>query len=360
MSDRFNKTSISSIVFLDIVGYSEKPGNEQFEIKDRFNTIISAALQDVPKSDCIILDTGDGAAISLLGAPEEALFVSLTIRDGILKDNEAHDKPLLVRIGINLGPVRVVKDINDQPNIIGDGINVAQRVMSFAEPSQILVSRSYYEIVSRLSTEMTEMFSYSGVRADKHVREHEVYAVAQPGVSGESNTHPTHLEKNDSASGADAALHADKTKSSSSKNAVALFGVAILLLLAAGYFALSKKAENPVQPSVLQVQPAKMNETKPPDKIQQTELPATAPETQDAKQKNLVNNATAPTALPKPPRLKKQAPREEAQAQTVEEVPAEDYGPGYLTKDASGQQVILYGDAANEARARDKAKRQAN
>src|SRR3989338_6233385 len=181
MNERLNKTSICSIVFLDIVEYSQMPGNDQIEIKDRFNALISAALQNVPKSDSIILDTGDGAAISLLGAPEEAIFVSLTIREGILKDNEAHDIPLLVRIGINLGPVRVVKDINDRPNIIGDGINVAQRVMSFAEPNQILVSRSYYEIVSRLSTELGGMFSYSGVKADKHVREHEVYAVVKIG-----------------------------------------------------------------------------------------------------------------------------------------------------------------------------------
>ena len=80
-------------------------------------------------------------------------------------------------MGINLGPVRLVKDINGQPNIIGDGINVAQRVMSFARPGQVLVSRSYYEVVSRLSDESSKLFSYEGSRTDKHIREHEVYAV---------------------------------------------------------------------------------------------------------------------------------------------------------------------------------------
>ena len=39
-----------------------------------------------------------------------------------------------VRLGVNLGPVRLVKDLNGQMNIIGDGINVAQRVMSFSRP----------------------------------------------------------------------------------------------------------------------------------------------------------------------------------------------------------------------------------
>jgi hypothetical protein len=81
------------------------------------------------------------------------------------------------RIGINLGPVRLVRDLNGQPNIIGDGINVAQRVMGFAQPGQVLVSRSYFEVVSHISEGYAKLFKYEGSRTDKHVREHEVYSV---------------------------------------------------------------------------------------------------------------------------------------------------------------------------------------
>jgi len=73
--------------------------------------------------------------------------------------------------------VRLVKDINAQMNIIGDGINVAQRVMSFSQSGQLLVSRSFYEVVSCLSLDYASLFSYVGARTDKHVREHEVYSV---------------------------------------------------------------------------------------------------------------------------------------------------------------------------------------
>jgi hypothetical protein len=62
-------------------------------------------------------------------------------------------------------------------NIIGDGINVAQRVMSFARPGQLLVSRSFYEVVSCLSRDYLNLFRHEGSRTDKHVREHEVYSV---------------------------------------------------------------------------------------------------------------------------------------------------------------------------------------
>lgn len=177
MIEKLNKTTICSIVFLDIIDYSKKSVSEQIDIKNQFNQLLNHSLKDVEHDDRIILDTGDGAAIAHLGSPEDALFVSLSIRDEILKSNILSAMPLYVRFGINLGPVRLVSDINGQPNIIGDGINVAQRIMSFAKPNQVVVSRSYYDVTSRLTQEISQMFDYSGVKNDKHMREHEIYAV---------------------------------------------------------------------------------------------------------------------------------------------------------------------------------------
>ena len=171
-----NRTFICSVLFLDIVGYSKKPVAEQIQLKERLNALLTDALANVAVNDRIILDTGDGAALNFLGDPEDALFASLSIRES-LATPLPHGPALMLRFGINLGPVKLIKDINGQPNIIGDGINVAQRVMSFAEPGQILVSRSYHEVVSRLSEDLGKLFHFEGSRTDKHVREHEVYAV---------------------------------------------------------------------------------------------------------------------------------------------------------------------------------------
>jgi hypothetical protein len=181
MEERGSKTIICSVFFLDIVGYSKKSVTGQISLKERFNRYLSAAIQDVPIADRIILDTGDGAAINFLGDIEEALKAALTLRETLLSEKPDIEHPLQVRMGINLGPVRLVRDINGQPNIVGDGINVAQRVMGFADASQILVSRSYYDAVSRISPQYAGMFHYQGSRTDKHVREHEVYAIGYPG-----------------------------------------------------------------------------------------------------------------------------------------------------------------------------------
>jgi hypothetical protein len=182
MQTAINRTFICSVVFLDMVEYSKKPVAEQIFFKERLNTLLTEALANVAPNDRIILDTGDGAALSFLGDPEDALYVSLSLREA-LEGPQPPGPELKMRLGINLGPVRLVKDINGQPNIIGDGINVAQRVMSFSEPGQIMVARSFYEVVSCLSEGYGRLFHYEGSRTDKHVREHEVYTVQATSAS---------------------------------------------------------------------------------------------------------------------------------------------------------------------------------
>src|SRR5437016_10045936 len=160
-----SRTLVCSVLFLDIVEYSRKPVAEQLQLKQLFNAVLAKALDQVAAADRIILDTGDGAAVTFMGDPEDALFAAMSVRD------MASTVP--VRLGVNLGPVRLVKDLNDQVNIIGDGINVAQRVMSFSHPGQLLVSRSFYEVVSCLSRDYANLFHHEGARTDKHVREHD-------------------------------------------------------------------------------------------------------------------------------------------------------------------------------------------
>jgi len=86
---------------------------------------------------------------------------------------------LPVRMGINLGPVSLMKDLNGLDNVIGDGINVAQRIMSFAGSGELMVSRQFYDIVSRLSDDYAAMFKPEGSRTDKHERAYDVYSVSK-------------------------------------------------------------------------------------------------------------------------------------------------------------------------------------
>ena len=173
MNDKMNKTSICSIVALDIIDYSKKIESEQAEIKNQLDGLINLAVINISQTDCVIIDTGQGAVIACSGPLENALFISLTIRDEILKNNIHSLKPWYVQFGINLGSARVANNKKDELDIIGDGVDEAKRIMSFAIPNQILVSRVYYEMASKLTQEISKMFE----QYDMHAHEQELYAV---------------------------------------------------------------------------------------------------------------------------------------------------------------------------------------
>lgn len=164
-----NRTLVCSVLFIDIVGYSKKGVTDQVRVKQTFNSVLGNALEQVPARERVVVDTGDGAAITFLGDPEGALYVALAVLDSVGE--------VPVRMGLNLGPVSLMKDINGLDNVVGDGINAAERVMSFAVQDQLLVSRSFFEVVSLLSPDYAALFRHEPSRTDKHDRAHELYSV---------------------------------------------------------------------------------------------------------------------------------------------------------------------------------------
>lgn len=166
------RTLLCTILFLDLVGYSARSVDDQVQVKRRLNELISRALTPVADEARLIIDTGDGAAVCFLEDPEEALDAALLLRDLV---EQRYGNTLPVRVGLHMGPVRIVRDLNQQVNVVGDGINVAQRVMDFAQSNQILVSRAYHDVISRITDDRARMFRYLGPHQDKHGRIHELH-----------------------------------------------------------------------------------------------------------------------------------------------------------------------------------------
>ena len=166
------RNMVCTILFLDIVAYSKTSVNEQYDLKTIFNEMIASKLAHVPVNSRIALDTGDGAAICFMGDPEDVLHAAVDIRRTLGLQSR-----LKIRMGLHIGPVRVLNDLNGRGNVVGDGINVAQRVMDFAEPNTLVASRAFYEVVACLSDHGERAFRYLGEHRDKHDRAHEIYAV---------------------------------------------------------------------------------------------------------------------------------------------------------------------------------------
>ena len=293
MLDQANRTFICSVVFIDLVGYSKKPVAEQIRLKTSLTNNLSEAIKDIPVNDRIILDTGDGAALSFLGDPEDALFTTLSLREAMVRENQTATQieeagEDAVRMGINLGPVKLVKDINGHPNIIGDGINVAQRIMSFARPGQIVVSRSYYDVVSNLASEYAKLFTYEGSRTDKHVREHEIYVVghnegalkkAKDSMKDRAATTSTNVKRTASATGPVGSATVTLTIpnfAQDKKKLTVVAGVLAGVVAVLGYLVMTKKGEAPPPVAALAA-PDATHAAPPPAPVPAAEAPKAAP-----------------------------------------------------------------------------------
>ena len=173
------RTVVCTLMSMDLVGYAGRPLDEQVALRRLLTERLARALRAVPEDSRLTLETAEGAVTCFLGDPEEALHSALLLRDLLL---QRYGAALRLRIGLHMGPVRLLPDGQGRPQVIGDGLNVAQRVMDFAQAGQVLVSRAYHEVVSRLVDLQAFDFDHLGTYLDGHGREHEVYRVEPSGA----------------------------------------------------------------------------------------------------------------------------------------------------------------------------------
>ncbi|HSI53125.1 MAG TPA: protein kinase [Ramlibacter sp.] len=186
-SAALRRNLLCTIMFLELAGHPGRSPVQQDDLKKLFGELVAKALKGVPEETRISIETSEGMAICFMGDPEEALHSAMLLRDLL---GQRYGALLAIRVGLHMGPVRVISDVNERVNVVGDGINVAQRIMDFAQGNQVLVSRSYYEVISRITDHTADLFQYLGQYEDKHGRLHEVYSVLAPG-RGDSPTATT-------------------------------------------------------------------------------------------------------------------------------------------------------------------------
>ena len=137
------KFEIGHVLFIDIVGYSKGLINEQSEQIQKLKQIVRGT-EEVRKAEAesklLRLPTGDGGALVFRTSPEAPVRCAMEITKA-LKDYPE----LRVRMGIHSGPVNEISDLNEQANIAGAGINMAQRVMDCGDAGHILLSKHVAE-----------------------------------------------------------------------------------------------------------------------------------------------------------------------------------------------------------------------
>ena len=133
------KFEIGHVLYIDIVGYSKLNIHEQSEQVETLKQIVRRTEQ-FKKAEAerklLRLPTGDGGALVFRTTPEAPVLCAIEIGNELKKHLELH-----VRMGIHSGPVNEISDLNEQANIAGAGINIAQRVMDCGDAGHILLSK---------------------------------------------------------------------------------------------------------------------------------------------------------------------------------------------------------------------------
>src|SRR5215831_6408666 len=133
------RLEIAHVLFIDIVGYSKLRTNEQSAQIETLREIVRGTEQfrtAEAEGKLLRLPTGDGGALVFRKSPEAPVLCA----EEIAKALKSHPE-IRVRMGIHSGPVNEVTDLNEQANIAGAGINIAQRVMDCGDAAHILVSK---------------------------------------------------------------------------------------------------------------------------------------------------------------------------------------------------------------------------
>src|ERR1700720_4525442 len=137
------KFEIGHVLFIDIVGYSKLLINQQSEQLEALKKIVRGTEQFKKveaEGKLLRLPTGDGGALVFRTNPEAPVLCAIEISKALKKHPE-----LRVRMGIHSGPVNEISDLNEQANIAGAGINIAQRVMDCGDAGHVLLSRRVAE-----------------------------------------------------------------------------------------------------------------------------------------------------------------------------------------------------------------------
>ena len=141
MADKEIKRKIAVIFATDVVGYSKSVEiDEEKTIKDF--RICKQILEDLFKEHggSIFNTAGDSVLAEFSSAVSAVICASefqklIKVRN----DSDPNKSKMEFRVGINMGDVVV-----ENENLYGDGVNIATRLESLAQPNGICISKSVF------------------------------------------------------------------------------------------------------------------------------------------------------------------------------------------------------------------------
>ena len=161
------KRRLAAILAADVAGYSRLMGDDERATMDTLNAYRAIFRQHIADHDGRVVDTAGDSVLAVFGSVVEAVESAVEVQAQIAVSNAdlAEPRRMLFRIGINLGDVIE----QDDGSLYGDGVNVAARLESLAEPGGICLSESaHMQAEGKVES------------AFEDIGEHEVKNIAKP------------------------------------------------------------------------------------------------------------------------------------------------------------------------------------
>lgn len=167
------RTRIRERLFLgmDIVAFSTLDTYTQVAELLRLHQRLRAELAALPWREPLIFSpTGDGCFLSAHPADlASVLVLAGRLRHGLEQGNVATGRALELRFGLNRGPAFSIQDINGAENLIGDGINLAARMLGGEAPWEMNV---WPETMARAGGQEAPPEAYRFVPARLAIKHH--------------------------------------------------------------------------------------------------------------------------------------------------------------------------------------------
>ena len=171
------KRKLAAILATDAVGYSKLMSSDEegtLKVLAAHRAVIDGIIEF---HEGRIINTAGDSVLAEFGSPVEAVRCAVEIQDALKTRNDSlpEAQKLQFRIGVNLGDV-----IEKGDDLLGDGVNVAARLESIAEPGGICVSSSVYD---QIAGKLDLGFVNIGTQSLKNIqRPIQVYRVERGGL----------------------------------------------------------------------------------------------------------------------------------------------------------------------------------
>ena len=145
----------------------------------------------------LILPTGDGMAIGFNDSPEKPLLLSIELHNNLQRYNSTkrEKERLFIRIGLDSGPIYLIKDLNGKENVWGPRIIMARPVMDLARSMNIITSARIANDVRSLRPEYKSILHAAGDYLLKHGNKGLLYNVYGEGFGNKRQPSEGKIEK---------------------------------------------------------------------------------------------------------------------------------------------------------------------